>query len=137
MLQYLEWLLSLCCSSERHEHHSTTPQQAGEASAALAMAAAALVLTQLTTHPGRASMDFTVSATPAFLLQDKGMDNPLQTPRVSVFPVWGFREGITQCKGPAIMSVFPLLEDIIPLKQGMHLLVMLSINKLLVCKFST
>lgn len=35
------------------------------------------------------------------------------------------------------MSVFPLLEDIIPLKQGMHLLVMLSINKLLVCKFST
>lgn len=49
---------------------------------------------------------FPVSATPAFLLQDKGMDNPLQTPRVSVFPVWGFTEAVTQCKGPAIMSVF-------------------------------
>lgn len=82
-------------------------------------------------------MDFTVSATLAFLLQDKGMDNPLQTPRVSVFLVCGFTEAVTQCKGPAIMSVFPLLEDFIPLKQGMHLLVMLSINKLLVCKFST
>lgn len=137
MLQYLEWLLSLCCSSERHEHHSTTPQQAGVASAALAITAAALVLTQLTTYPVRASMDFTVRATPAFLLPDKGMDNLLQTPGVGVFPVWGFREAVTQYKGPAIMSVFPLLEDIIPLKQGMHLLVIFSINKLLVCKFST
>ena len=82
-------------------------------------------------------MDFSVSATLAFLLQDKGIDNPLQTPRVSVFPICGFTEALTQCKGSVIMSVFPFLEDVIPLKLGMHLLVMLFINKLLVCKFST
>lgn len=70
------------------------------------MVAAVLVLTQLTTYPERAPMDCSVSATPAFLLQDKGMDNPLQTPRVSVFPIWGFTEALTHCKGPAIVSVF-------------------------------
>lgn len=82
-------------------------------------------------------MDFRVSATLAFLLQDKGIDNPLQTPRVNVFPTSGFTEAITQCKGLVIMSVFPFLKGIIPLKLGMHLLLMLSIYELLVCKFST
>lgn len=52
-------------------------------------------------------MDFSVSATLAFLLQDKGIENPLQTPRVSVFPTCGFTETITQCKGSVVMSVFP------------------------------
>jgi len=82
-------------------------------------------------------MDFSVSATLAFLLQDKGTDNPLQTPRVSVFPICDFTEVIAQCKGSVIMSVFPFLEDNIPLKLGMQLLLMLFINKLLVFRFST
>lgn len=81
-------------------------------------------------------MDFSVSATLPFLLQDKGIDNLLQTPRVSAFPICGFTEAVTQCKGSVIMSVFPFPEDIIPLKPGMQLLLMLFINKLLVCKFS-
>lgn len=82
-------------------------------------------------------MDFSLSATPAFLLQDKGTDNPLQTPRVSVSPVCAFTEAVTQCKGSVIVRVVPFLEDVIPLKLGMHLLVMLFIKKLLVWKFST
>lgn len=82
-------------------------------------------------------MDFSVSATLAFLLQDKGIDSPLQTPRVSVFPICGFTEAVAQCKGSVIMSVFPFPEDIIPLKPDTQPLLMLFINKLLVCKFST
>lgn len=82
-------------------------------------------------------MDCGVSATLAFLLQDKGRHNSLQTPRVSVFPICGFTEALTQCKGSVIMSVFLFLDDIIPLKLSMQRLVMLFINKPLVCKFST
>lgn len=44
-------------------------------------------------------MNFSVSATLAFLLQDKGIDSPLQTPRVSVFPICGSTKAVHNVKG--------------------------------------